>query len=124
MQSTSSVKSLESEPQVVMLAEEEVPDPPTTTATPTPILTMMPSPTTTPSTPTGTPQTRTVQPSLLPVFQALAMVLAGRLMALLLVASAILFGYLTISEPTPLRLVAASGYAVFCLAALWVIPKR
>lgn len=124
MPSTSSAKPLES--QVVVLAEEEVPDPAPTmemTATANPIPTMTPSPTT-PS--MATPQTRTEQPyqSLLPVFQAIAMVLSGRLMALLLLLSAIAFGYLTISDPVPLRLVAGAGYAVFCLTALWVLPKK
>ena len=120
MPSTSSAKPLESPPEPVVLHEEEIPDPvPVTTTMPTtePVTTS-PTPTTTPSTPTPP------APSLLPVFQALAMVLAGRLMGLLLVVSAILFGYLTISDPIPLRLVAGLGYGVFCLTALWVLPKR
>ena len=124
MPSTSSAKPLESPPvlEPVVLHEEEIPDP-----TPIPTTTKMPTTETvtlaTTSTPSTTPPTQTA-PSLLPVFQALAMVLAGRLMGLLLVVSAIAFGYLTISDPIPLRLVAGAGYALFCLTALWVLPKK
>jgi hypothetical protein len=125
MQSTNSAKSLASEPQVVMLAEEEVPDPPTPAMTMTPTLvTGTASPTMTPSTPTGTPQTQTARPSLLPVFQALALVLGGRLMALLLLLSDIALGFLVISDPVPLRLIAGAGYAMFSLATFWILPKK
>lgn len=122
MPSTSSAKPLELPPEPVILHEEVLPDP-----EPMPSLTTMET-ATTPVTPTNsppitTPPTQTAS-SLLPVFQALAMVLAGRLMGLLLVVSAIAFGYLTISDPIPLRLVAGAGYALFCLTALWVLPKR
>ena len=127
MQSTNSAKSLASEPQVVMLAEEEIPDPPQMTTTPTLVTgtgTMNPPLTMTPSTPT--PPTPTAQPSqsLLPVFQALAMVLAGRLMALLLLLSDIALGFLVISDPVPLRLIAGAGYAMFSLATFWILPKK
>ena len=122
MQSTDSAKSLASEPQVVMLAEEEIPDPPTPTMTPTLVTTTGTAPTTTPSTPT--PQTQTARPSLLPVFQALAMVLGGRLMALLLLLSDIALGFLVISDPVPLRLIAGAGYAMFSLATFWILPKK
>ena len=121
MQSTNSAKSLASEPQVVMLAEEEIPDPPTPT-TPTLVTTTGTAPTTTPSTPT--PQTQTARPSLLPVFQALALVLGGRLMALLLLSSDILLGFLVINDPVPLRLIAGAGYAMFSLATFWILPKK
>jgi hypothetical protein len=52
------------------------------------------------------------------------MVLAARLQALLLLISAIALGFLTVNDPAPLRLVAGAGYGIFCLAALWVLPKR
>ena len=125
MPSTSSAKLLESPPEPVILHEEEIPDPvetKTETVTPTTQTTTgaNPTPTTTPSPPTQTG----VGPTLLPVFQALAMVLAARTMGLLLVVSAVVFGFLTINDPIPLRLVAGAGYAVFCLTALWVLPKR
>ena len=121
MPSTSSAKLLESPPEPIVLHEEVLPDPPPTI--PTPIMTtettsQNPSLTTTPSPPTQPNQ------SLLPVFQALAMVLGARLQGLILVVSAIVFGFLTISDPIPLRLVAGAGYALFCLTALWVLPKR
>lgn len=126
MPSTSSAKPLELPPEPVVLHEEEIPDPPPTTEIPSGMVTATtpttnPTPTTTPSPPTPSPA---AHPTLLPVFQALAMVLAARLMGLLLVVSAVLFGYLTISDPIPLRLVAGAGYALFCLTALWVLPKR
>ena len=126
MQSTASAKLLESPPpppEPVVLHEEVLPDPePTpTTAMTTTATTESTTPTTTPSQPTPPPA---AYPSLLPVFQALAMVLAARLQGLILVASAIVFGFLTINDPIPLRLVAGAGYAVFCLTALWVLPKR
>ena len=124
MQSTNSAKSLASEPQVVMLAEEEIPDPPQTMTTPTLVTTTETAPTMTPSTPTGTPQTQTARPSLLPVFQALALVLGGRLMALLLLLSDIALGFLVISDPVPLRLIAGAGYAMFSLATFWILPKK
>lgn len=127
MPSTSSAKPLELPPEPVVLHEEEVPDPvPVMTTTPTMVTETTPNPTTTPNplTPSTTPPTTTVHPSLLPVFQALAMVLAARLQGLILVASAIVFGFLTINDPIPLRLVAGAGYALFCLTALWVLPKR
>ena len=120
MQSTNSAKNLDLEP--VVLAEEEVPDP----SPPTTILTMptrTPTATTMPSTPTPT-QTAPPSQSLLPVFQALAMVLAGRLMALLLLLSDILLGFLVINDPTPMRLIAGAGYAIFSLATLWILPKK
>lgn len=127
MKSTSSAASLDSEPR--LLHEEEVPDPPQLTMDLTATVTQMPgtTPTTTPP-PTLNPQPSPAaprpHPSLLPTFQALAMVLSARLQGLILTVSAIVSGFLVISDPTPLRLVAGAGYAVFCLAALWVIPKR
>jgi hypothetical protein len=52
------------------------------------------------------------------------MVLAGRLMALLLLLSDILLGFLVINDPTPMRLIAGAGYAIFSLATLWILPKK
>lgn len=106
------------EPQV--LHEVEVPDPvsPPAMTQMVDLATMTPTIAPTPEKPSR------IAPSLLPVFQALSMVLAARLQALLLLISAIALGFLTVNDPAPLRLVAGAGYGIFCLAALWVLPKR
>lgn len=103
---------------VQVLYEEEVPDPPTATVTtiPSPSMPMM--------TQAPSPPPQRHPPSLLPAFQALALILAARLQGLLLVLSAIAFGGMAVHDPDPLRLVGAAGYGLFCLAALWVLPQK
>lgn len=125
MKLTSGAKPSPAQPGVQILHEEELSSLETTTTETSQTATVTTLPTAKfPPAPPPSPAPAPPQQSLLPAFQALAMVLSGRIMGLLLVLSAIVFGGMAVHDPEPLRLIAAAGYAAFCLSALWVIPRR